>query len=312
MYCSTGRARGLKMNAVTPRVSVIVVSFNTREFLRRCLASVEPHHELIVVDNGSNDGSASMVRNEFPRAKLIEQTNVGFGRGNNAGLAIATGEVALLLNSDAEAKPGAIDLLADALLADPDTVAAGGRLENDDGSLQESACSALTLWAVFCEQTFLERLFPGSRLLSPYWQSRRLPQGGEVEQVMGACLIMRRVHGQFVEFDPQFFLYCEDTELCQRLRRSGKIIYAPAAVFTHHLGRSSCNRHRSVVLYNAGKELYFEIHRGTALALICLALNRLGALLRILAGLLVTAKARMFWKVLLADLRWRKTQSPPP
>lgn len=291
-----------------PRVSVIVVSFNTRELLRACLESIESHHQVIVVDNGSSDGSAQMVRDAFPAVIVIEQENLGFGRGNNRGLEVASGEFALLLNSDAEATPGAIDRLVDAM--GDGVIAAGGRLQNPDGSLQESACSALTLWAVFCEQTYLEKLFPTSRLLSPYWQSGRLPQGGEVEQVMGACLMMRRVEGEFLRFDPAFFLYCEDTELCRRLRAHGRILYVPQAPFTHHLGQSSLqNRHRSVILYNAGKELYFEIHHGRVAAIACLLLDRFGAFLRILAGGLVTGKARIFWKVFAAPLSWRKVQA---
>jgi N-acetylglucosaminyl-diphospho-decaprenol L-rhamnosyltransferase len=195
-------------------------------------------------------------------------------------------------------------LLADAL--DVDIVAAGGRLEHPDGRLQESACNRLTLWAVFCEQTFLERFF-----VSPYWISSRLLEGGDVEQVMGACLMMRRVDGAFLRFDDRFFLYCEDTELCHRLRQHGRVRYQPAARFTHALGQSSPDRSRSVILYNAGKELYFEIHHGRAAAIACLLLNRMGAVLRILAGLLVLPKARTFWKVLLAPLSWRKVQQPP-
>jgi GT2 family glycosyltransferase len=93
------------MKPVTPRVSVIVVSFNTRDLLRKCLASIEGHHEVIVVDNGSQDGSAEMVQAEFPQARLITGPNVGFGRGNNRGLDVARGDYVLLLNSDAEASP---------------------------------------------------------------------------------------------------------------------------------------------------------------------------------------------------------------
>lgn len=250
-----------------------------------------------------------MVRTEFPTAKLIEGKNVGFGQGNNKGLEVAQGEIALLLNSDAEATPGAIDLLADSL--SESVVAVGGRLEHADGRLQESACRGLTLWAVFCEQTFLEKLFPRSYLFSPYWMSSRLPDGGEVEQVMGACLMMRRVEGSFLKFDPSFFLYCEDTELCRRLRKHGRIRYVPQARFRHELGQSSPNRSRSVILYNAGKELYFDIHHGRLAAILCLCLNRLGALLRIVAGVFVLPKAKTFWPVLFARLSWRQIQSGP-
>lgn len=274
-------------------MSVVVVSFNTRELLRRCLSQIEEHHEIIVVDNDSQDGSAEMVATDFPKVKLIRNPeNQGFGAANNRGLEIATGKYTLLLNSDAFAHPGAIDLLADHLDRGASDFV-GGKLENPDGSLQESAAGPLTLWAVFCEQTFLERLFKNSSFLSPYWKTRQLPSGGPVAQVMGACLMFRRSE---IRFDERFFLYCEDTELCKRL---GKGYYLPTARFEHLLGSSSqANRWRSVALYNRGKELYFAIHHGPAHATICFLLNRLGAALRIIAGLFVTPKAMTFWRVL--------------
>ncbi len=267
-------------------VSVIVVSFNTCALLRACLASIESHHEVIVVDNASADGSADMVEAEFPRAILIRnQDNRGFGAANNQGLAVAKGELILLLNSDAEALPGAIDVLAGAI---GDAVAAGGKLVHPDGRLQESAAGDLTLQVVACEQLYLERL---ARL---YWKSSGLPNGGEVEQVMGACLMMRPIE----RFDERFFLYCEDTELCKRLRRHGRILYMPQAEFVHHLGASSkSNRWLSVARYNWGKELYFEIHHGNGARFACFLLNRLGAFLRCFV------KPRTFLRVLFARIR---------
>lgn len=167
-------------------VSVIVVSYNTRGLLRACLASIEGHHEVIVVDNASQDGSAAMVRAEFPHVTLIENgRNLGFGAANNQGLAVAKGDLVLLLNSDAEASPGAIDRLAEAMSAD--VVAAGGKLVHPDGRLQEPAAGPLTLGVVACEQLYLERL------AKSYWRSSHLPQGGQVAQVMGACLMFRPV-----------------------------------------------------------------------------------------------------------------------
>lgn len=280
-------------------VSVVIVSYNTRQLLLECLGAIEDHHEVIVVDNASSDGSADAVAQTYPRATVIRNPkNVGFGSANNQGLAIAKHEQVLLLNSDARPEPGAIDELA-AALDDPEVVAAGGRLQHPDGSLQESACNALTLWAVLCEQLFLERIFKGSALFNSYWVSGRLPKGGDVEQVMGACLMMRNVE----RFEERFFLYCEDTELCKRLRKHGRIVYHPAAVFTHALGASSTgNRWRSVAYYNRGKELYFSIHHGSIPAAVCFLINRLGALLRIIAGALVLSKARIFWRVLFAPV----------
>ncbi len=268
-------------------VSVIVVSYNTRELLRECLQSIESHHEIIVIDNASGDGSADMVDSEFPSARLIRNTiNRGFGAANNQGISVATGDLVLLLNSDAEAKPGAIDLLSTKVQGD--VVAAGGKLLHPDGRLQESAASNLTLAVVLCEQLYLEKI---ARI---YWRSSALLTGGDVEQVMGACLMMKPVE----QFDERYFLYCEDTDLCHRLRRHGRIIYAPEAEFLHHLGASSSqDRWRSIIRYNHGKELYFLIHHGKFSWLGCLFLDRLGALLRCFV------KPRMFWRVLFAQVR---------
>lgn len=276
-------------------VSVVVVSYNTRELLRACLSSIEAHHEVIVVDNASADGSAEMVAADFPRAILIRnQRNVGFGAANNQGMAAATGDLILLLNSDAEARPGAIDLLAKTI--EPGKVACGGKLIHPDGRLQESSANALTLWVVFCEQLYLERIF------KPYWRSAALPEGGEVEQVMGACLMMRPVE----EFDERFFLYCEDTDLCRRLRTHGSIHYVPQAEFVHYLGASSSQkRWLAVARYNQGKELYFRIHYGLPAWLACFLMDRLGAFLRCLV------KPRVFLRVLLAPVFGENRMSLP-
>ncbi|MBS1721746.1 MAG: glycosyltransferase family 2 protein [Armatimonadetes bacterium] len=314
------------------RVSVIVVSFNTRDLLRRCLRSLAEVDEVIVVDNASKDGSAEMVATEFPSVKLIENdTNVGFGAANNKGLSSMTGDVALLLNSDAFATPGAVKKLA-AVMEDKTVIACGGRLvnasaaedpatlnyeeyirgltegrgligteeslrrrwrESRDLSTQNSCANRLTIWAVFCEQTGLEKLWPGSAFLSPYWTTRKIlgrhvgEESHDVEQVMGACLMMRPKE----RFDERFFLYCEDTELCLRLRSHGRVLYVPDALFGHELGASSAGtRWQSVARYNRGKELYFAIHGGAPAMVVCWVLDRLGALLRFLgAGLLAVA-----------------------
>ncbi len=291
-------------------VSVIVVSFNTKEYLRACLAAIEPRHEIIVVDNASIDGSPQMVATEFPRVHLIEnRVNRGFGAANNQGIDVMTRSLALLLNSDARPEPGAIDALA-ILFRDQGVVATGGGLLNEDNSRQNSCCNRLTLWAVACEQLYLEKIFPQSSFFSPYWITHRLPADrvSAVFQVMGACLMLRPV----ARFDERFFLYCEDTELCLRLRPHGTILYSPGAHFYHALGASSSGtRWESVARYNRGKELYFAIHHGLGQALVCRGLDRLGAGLRLLfwslrslipAGNQANNRAQriLFWSVLTA------------
>lgn len=293
------------------RVSVVVVSYNTQDKLRQCLAAIEPDHEVIVVDNASSDGSPEMVYRDFPRVKLIRnRNNRGFGAANNQGIEAASRELVLFLNSDAYAFPGAINLLANQFTS-PSVVGAGGQLLNPDGSRQNSSANSLTLWAVFCEQTLLEKLYPNISFLSPYWNSQKLgDRTSAVEQVMGACLMIRPRE----RFDERFFLYCEDTELCYRLRRHGKIYYVPAARFTHDLGSSSAsNRWVAIARYNRGKELFFRLHHGPASMSVCWLLDRMGALLRLLVwgvAALGTAgkrprfreQALTFWRVLSAPM----------
>lgn len=124
---------------------------------------------------------------------------------------------------------------------------------------------------------------------------------------MGACVMVRATKGQPREkFDERYFLYCEDTDLCYRLERHGEIVYAPAAIFIHDLGSSSAkDPARGVIRYNRGKELYFRIHHGALAAGICWMLDRLGALLRLLAWSGVSlvkpskrSQVRLFWRVL--------------
>lgn len=295
-------------------MSVIIVSYNTREQLRKCLGCIEPHHEVIVVDNASADGSVEMVTEEFPHVNLIASpTNLGFGGGNNLGLKAATGKIALFLNSDAYAFPGAIDLLAETM-EDSAVVGAGGKLLNVDGSLQNSTAQKLTLWHVFGEQFFIN---------TGYWTTPYLSATSAVKetpQVMGACFMVKRLpRGDFLDFDERYFLYCEDTDYAKRLSTAGRILYVPSAQFTHELGASS---RRSpwlgVIRYNAGKELYFRLHHGWVWEFFCLLLNRLGALLRLtiwaIIGLVQPAKREkvgLFWRVLTAPRGFARP-SPTP
>jgi GT2 family glycosyltransferase len=303
------------------RVTVIVVTYNSADTIERCLASLPEDAEVIVVDNASRDGTADFVERRFPSATVIRnERNLGFGVANNVGLSLAHGEFALLLNPDACAgESESVAKLGDFLSDAPDAVACGGRLELPNGNPHESACRRLSLWAVFCEQTYLEKPFPF------YWVSlrhlRKSSEPVQVAQVMGACLMMRRIAGVFVRFDERFFLYCEDTDLCRRLEEHGSIWYVPEARFVHELGSSSTSdRWRAVAFYNRGKELYFAIHGGPFAAAAAFLLDRMGALLRlVLWGVASTVtlfcvsgfrrRAGTFLKVLFAPLNPYNTAS---
>lgn len=274
-------------------MAVIVVSFNTRELLRQCLASVTDAGEVWVVDNASEDGSAEMVELEFPNVKLVRNdTNRGFGVANNMAIELTQKPLILLLNSDARLAPGQLAAMVQHF-RDSGVIALGPQLIFPDGRLQNSCASELTLWRLFCEQFYLEKIFSFSRLFNGYWQNRWLPTDrvSGVDQVMGACLMMRRG----LKFDERYFLYCEDTDLCRRLRLQGTILFDPRLHVVHELGASSAeSRWKSVVQYNLGKCTYFALHHGPVAHRICWLMQILGAALR----MLIPGKTKLFWNVL--------------
>jgi len=276
----------------TPDVSVIIVSYNTRELLRECIESILCEQgdglgvEVIVVDNASADGSAAMVAERFPQVRLIANPdNRGFGAACNQGLEVAQGRYALILNADIRAQPGALQRLVGFMDAHPDAAVCGGQLRYPDGRIQPSCARDLTLWWVFCEQSMLAKLFPRTRLFGGYWRTHwDFSATIETEQVMGACMMLRR---PFPRFDEDYFLYCEDTDLCYRVRQAGgRIYYVHDAVFVHHLGASGePQRAQMVIYYNCGKERYFRKFHSAWQARVCRWLNKGGALLRVLLGL---------------------------
>ena len=301
-------------------LSIIIVNWNTREHLRACLRSLfayppEERFEVWVVDNASSDDSVQMVREQFPQVNLIaNEQNMGYGRANNLALRQAQGEFALILNSDIEVTPHAQQALIDFMRQHPEARAAGGQLILPDGSIQPSCSERLTLWAVFCEQSLLAKAFPRSRLLGGYtltWWSYDSVR--EVEQVVGACLMLRRQpDGSFPLFDEHYFMYAEDTELCHRIRQAGgRIYYVPHARFRHHLGASSEQesiRTEMIKAYNRSRVLFFREVYGAWSVPIYRLLIAMGALLRMFLWLGAWLRAKpnrtraaqhvaMFWDV---------------
>jgi GT2 family glycosyltransferase len=229
-------------------VSAVIVSYNVRSLLLDCLrafyASSDIPVEAVVVDNASSDGSADAVSSTFPEAKVIRQAvNVGFGKANNAGLQQAEGRFVLLLNPDVTVLPGCVGKLADFLLVRPDAGAVGPRLERPDGSLDLAARRGFpTPSAAFYRLVGLSRLFPASPRFNRY-NLGHLPDGElhEVDSGTAACLLVRRAAVDRVGFfDPDYFMYGEDIDLCYRLKRGGwKVFYLPDARAVHLKGAST-------------------------------------------------------------------------
>ena len=231
----------------SPLVSVIIVSYNTRELLLQCIDALrkatEVPNEVIVVDNGSRDGSAEAVEQRYPDAVVVRQRNLGFGRGNNAGLQQAGGKFVLLLNSDVLVKQGCVDRLADYLLLHPEVGAVGPRLIRPSGEL-DLACRRgfPTPRASFFRVLGLSRLFSRSRFFNAY-NLGYLDEHKEheIDSGTGACLLVRRsTIDQVGFFDPDFFMYGEDLDLCFRIKEGGwKVVYLPAAEAVHLKGQST-------------------------------------------------------------------------
>jgi hypothetical protein len=247
--------------------SVIVVSWNTRDLLADCLASVRAHApgaEQVVVDNGSEDGSAAMVRERHPEAVLVEnRSNRGFARAVNQGIDRATRPVVVLLNPDAVLTAGAIPALLDALQSDPAIGVAGAQLLDADGTRQHSFDNFPSLATECLNKSLMRRLFPG-RFPD---KSRELASVTDVESVIGACLAVPRAAIEKVgPLNERYFVFLEETDWCLRMKRAGlRVVHVPAAKVTHLQGRAKAKRPvLARIEYLRSLFLYFRINRGAA------------------------------------------------
>lgn len=255
---------------MTP-VDIIIVSYNTRELLRACLASVQAHAPnagCIVVDNASRDGSPEMVAADFPKVKLVRSPeNVGFGGANNLGIAESKAPLLLFLNSDAELTPGALEKLVAVLDADPKCVIAGPRLEWPGGAFQPSCRRIPNAWRYAWSLSGLCARLPWVRPLDTWYSEAEHRAGLRPGMVSGACFLARRDYLREIgNFDSRLFLYEEETDLCIPARRRGlHLRYVPEARVLHHGGASTTGVELSAISEHhmfRSKYLVFHKHYG--------------------------------------------------
>jgi GT2 family glycosyltransferase len=229
---------------MTPRIQIIIVSHNTREDLLACLASLHDAwpatvDSIVVVDNGSTDGTVERVRERYPKVVIIAlDENRGFGAANNVALKRAQSEYVLFLNSDTLVPAGSVDQLY-ARLEAKRAVAAGPRLVDGTGRPEVSFGSMLTP-ASEMFQRIRVRLAGGDSGIGRWYISRRLAKERQVDWVSGACLLVHRESALAAGgFDERYFLYEEDVDLCAALRaRGGSILFTPLTQVVHLRGRS--------------------------------------------------------------------------
>ncbi len=254
-------------------VSIVIVNWNTRDILRDCLKSIAHEtqlpHEVIVVDNASNDGSADLVRDEFPGVRLIaNDTNRGFAAANNQGLRIAQGQTLLLLNPDTIILDGAIDTMVGWLEQHPDVGCVGCQVLEDEHTIQRTCFADPGPTNLALIEFGLHRLSPQGRFLghAEYGDWDRKSER-KVDVVSGMfMLVPRHVFEVVGLLDEAFFVYSEEADWCRRIRDAGwDCVFAPVARILHLEGGSKSTvqiKSRMYVQKQKSKTIYARKHYG--------------------------------------------------
>jgi GT2 family glycosyltransferase len=229
-------------------ISIIIVNWNSRDYLQRCIASVlewtsNVDFEILVIDSASFDGADEMLKQCYPQVRFIQSdTNLGFAKANNAAFRESTGSHILFLNPDTELIGPGINILFDYMQMLPKAGAIGCKLLNADKSVQTSCIQAFpTILNQLLNSEFLRALFPKSSI----WGMRSLfsasDEPAEVDMISGACLMLRRsLFEQVGLFSEDYFMYAEDLDLCYKIRQAGYLnYYIPSASVIHFGGGST-------------------------------------------------------------------------
>lgn len=255
-----------------PDLSVVVLSWNTRELTLACLRALAAdtpnrRREIVVVDNGSEDDSADAIEAlEEPEVVLVRNAeNRGYAAGNNQGVERATGRYVCLLNSDTEVTPGALDRLVDFLDAHPEYGAVAPKLVNPDGSVQRACMRFPGLCTALCYDTFLSKFPPGSWVDDHYYmRDFDHLESRDVHQPPGACFVMKR--SEYLELggmDPEMWLFFNDVDLARRLwKQQRRIRYLADAAVMHHGGASTKSFGSFVVTWFRNRIAYYRKHYG--------------------------------------------------
>ena len=275
-----------------PQVSVVIVTHDSRSFIETCLRAVLASRlsgevEVVVVDNGSTDGTVEAVRAGFPGVRVVQpESRGGFARNANLGIRAGHGRYVLLLNPDTALEPDALLILWQSLEARPEAAAIGPRLERGDGVREASARRFPSLGRTLAQSLMLDRLPLLPALGSDL--GRDAARDRSVDWLTGACLMVRREaiegddqHRPAGFLDDRMFLFVEDTEWCWRLHAAGwDVLYTPRARVLHHKGSGHGFSAWRYALNCRGHAYFFRKHHGAMAACAYQVLLVPGLLLR--------------------------------
>ena len=247
------------------KLSIIIVSYNTKELLIDCLKSAQSaigrqeETETFVVDNNSEDGTQAEVKKNFPWVKLIaNRQNLGFSKANNLALKIAKGEYVLILNPDTVLQKDTLSKMTEFMDKNPEISMASCKVELQSGKLDLDARRRFpTPWRSFCHFSHLSKIFKNVNFFSEYYMDDISPNSQhEVDACAGAFMFIRsNVLKKIGFFDEDFFFYGEDLDLCYRFWENGfKIVYTPITKITHYKGASSGIKKHSKHLSKISRE----------------------------------------------------------
>jgi GT2 family glycosyltransferase len=290
-------SNSIQVQEAIPDMSIVLVCWNNKDYLEPCLRSIydgnlQSSFDVVVVDNGSTDGSQAMLQSEFPQVQLIQNDeNVGLGRASNQGIDATQGKYALLLNNDTLVDGKAFDTMVEFLDATPDAGGVGGRLLNSDGSFQAGYADFSTLGEEFMIATHLGDLL---------WNGYPSHKDSETVKVVGwlssACLLLRRAAlDQVGLLDEGYFIYGDEADLQYRLKKAGwKVYYLPSVNTIHYGGRSMDRWRRRRMVYR-GKMMFYEKNYGRFKT----------GVLRLMLGILSIAKM-LGWCIGYIIPKWRE------
>jgi len=248
-------------------LSIVIVNWNTKDFLLQCLESIyqtvrRGSWEILMIDNGSSDGSGEAAKKSFPSIQLIEnERNLGFAKAVNQGLQQSSGSNILLLNPDTRLKEGAIERMLSFMGTHSQVGVSGGQLLNEDGSKQNSIANIPSLATELFNKSLLRRMFPKKYP----GKERNYFEPIEVDSVIGACMMVRREAMEQVGLlDEDYFLFLEETDWCYRMKRAGwKVYHLPEVEIYHFQGKSAeAKKKRAKVEYYRSRYHFFRKNRG--------------------------------------------------